>query len=126
VVDDDPELADQVAACLREAGYTVETVHSAEEAWISLRLKLPVLIITDDLLPGADGLELMCCVRRSEQTETVPVVRLGEKEHERFIFGYPSYMFDMELVKPFDCEELMSFVRRILETSSEGDGRYRI
>ncbi|MBB6050324.1 response regulator [Armatimonas rosea] len=126
VVDDNPQLADQVAACLREAGYAVEIVHSAEEAWVSLRLKLPVLVITDDILPGADGWELLRCTRRSELMDIIPVVRLGEKEHERFMFGYPGFMFDMELVKPFDCEELVSFVRRILQPASVEGERYRI
>lgn len=126
VVDDVPKLADQVATCLREAGYAIETVHSAEEAWVSLRRKLPILLITDDILPGADGWELMRCCRRSELTDRIPVVRLGEKEEERFMFGYPGFMFDMELVKPFDCEELVSFVRRILQPASAEGERYRI
>lgn len=126
VVDDDPELADQVAACLCEVGYTVETVHSAEEAWISLRLKLPVLVVTDDVMPGADGWELKCCIRRAERLSELPIICLGEKEPERITFGYSNIGFDMELTKPFDCEELVHFVRRILQTSSEGDGRYQI
>jgi CheY-like chemotaxis protein len=128
VVDDVPELADQVAACLREAGYAVETVHSAEEAWISLRLKLPILLITDDVLPGADGEELASCIRRSKHFAQLPMVRLGEKaeDPDLYRFGYSTPIFDMWLTKPVDCEELVSFVRRILSISSEGDGRYRI
>ena len=33
---------------------------------------------------------------------------------------------DMYLTKPFNPLELISFVKRILQSSNEGDGRYKV
>src|SRR5258708_3495496 len=57
-VDDDPETAAGLAAILREDGYQVDVVGSAEEALDRFAVTTYHLLLTDLLLPGKSGVEL--------------------------------------------------------------------
>jgi DNA-binding NtrC family response regulator len=57
-VDDDPETAAGLAAILREDGYQVDVVGSAEEALDRFAVETYHLLLTDLLLPGKSGVEL--------------------------------------------------------------------
>ena len=58
VVDDDVETVSGLAAILREDGYTVDVVGSAEEALERFKANTYHLLLTDLLLPGKSGVEL--------------------------------------------------------------------
>src|SRR5437667_12338156 len=58
VVDDEPETAGGLAEILREDGYHVEIVHSAEDALEKFKADTYHLLLTDLLLPGKSGVEL--------------------------------------------------------------------
>ena len=123
VVDDEPELAESVANLLKENGYQVEITHSAEEAWESLCKRQPILIITDDVMPGASGEELFIWLGDSLQMYEIPIIALGNSFARPTMTTCWGKHFDMYLTKPFNPEELLSFVRRILQPS---DGNPRI
>jgi DNA-binding response OmpR family regulator len=113
VVDDTPAMANLIAGYLREAGYKVETVHSAEEAWESLLQRLPILITVDDFLPGADSWKLLRCVRHLKYSWDIPMIRLGDKQLEWSGLLENGPAFDMMLFKPFVPQELIYFVDRM-------------
>src|SRR5262245_26434449 len=58
VVDDDPETVQGLAAILKEDGYQVDVVGSAEEALERFSVTTYHLLLTDLLLPGKSGVEL--------------------------------------------------------------------
>jgi CheY-like chemotaxis protein len=58
VVDDDAGVRRFVSATLEERGYTVVQAASAEEAWSILEHSRLDLLITDIVMPGANGLQL--------------------------------------------------------------------
>ncbi len=58
VVDDEPDAAAALAELLREEGYSVDAVGSAEEALERFRVETYHLLLTDLLLPGKSGVEL--------------------------------------------------------------------
>src|SRR6185312_17568866 len=58
VVDDEPETAGGLAEILREDGYHVDIVHSAEDALERFKADTYHLLLTDLLLPGKSGVEL--------------------------------------------------------------------
>ena len=63
VVEDNEMQSKLVSFLLREAGYTVQTAASGEEAQEELRSFRPDLILMDLQLPGMDGLELTRVLR---------------------------------------------------------------
>lgn len=74
VVEDDFDTRHPLAELLRLRGYAVTTVPNADLALLAAREQPPDLILTDIILPGPTGLQLIHAVRADERTRTVPVV----------------------------------------------------
>ncbi len=66
LVDDDVAILTLLAGWLGQAGYRVVTAANADEAMELFRQHGPDLVITDLILPGMNGIELM---RRLQQTD---------------------------------------------------------
>jgi PAS domain S-box-containing protein len=73
VVDDDPSACSALAWVLAAHGWTVETAASAEEALASLEERPASLLISDVILPGMSGLQLIRELRAHQGTETAHV-----------------------------------------------------
>lgn len=63
LIDDDSDARETIAMMLEREKYTVSQASSAEEAMQSLAKELPALVITDIVMPGTDGIELITTVR---------------------------------------------------------------
>ncbi len=64
IVEDDRELRELLEEVLRDAGYDVRTFGSAEAAWRALETTAPPdLVLTDLMLPGLSGQDLLREVR---------------------------------------------------------------
>ena len=55
-------------------GHTILKAGSGEEALAIARQKVPDLIISDILMPGMDGFELVRCLRRENRLRRIPVI----------------------------------------------------
>lgn len=64
VVDDEHSLADTLAAMLELIGYQSTVTYCAEDALDIIRAERPELIISDVVMPGANGVELAIEARR--------------------------------------------------------------
>ena len=114
VIDDEPNLLRAVAACLKAEDYEVSTARSGHEALMQLAEFVPDLIISDIRMPGMDGYKLARQLRGSPRTALVPIVFLSAKDEtadriEGFHAGIDAY-----LTKPFEPDELIAVVNRIL------------
>ncbi len=111
VVEDDTVVRDTLLDMLKYKDHAVEGTASAEEAL----KKLPGdydLIISDILLEGMDGLELLS--RINGMAPRVPVVMItgyatSDHEGQARLAGATEF-----LTKPFEESELLEVVRRIL------------
>ncbi|MEA2662928.1 MAG: two-component system, OmpR family, phosphate regulon response regulator PhoB [Chloroflexota bacterium] len=114
IVEDDKPTADVLASAINaERGYAAVQVGSADAALTAMAKISPDLLLLDIHLPGMSGLELYDQVKADERFRTLPVVfeTGGGREHvaelrERGIATY--------VRKPFDIEELVRFVKRLV------------
>ncbi len=114
VVEDDADILRQIAFNLERNGYPVVTATSGAEALRSMMQTKPRLLITDIMMPGMDGYELVESLRRDELLSDLPVIMLTARtEDEDVTRGYASGT-DLYLTKPFRPSELLAFVERIL------------
>ena len=115
VIDDDPNVAEVVAAYLTREGCLVE-VHGDGEAGLAAAMADPPdLVVLDLMLPGLDGLEVC---RRIQALAPVPVVMLTAKgdETDRIIgleLGADDYVS-----KPFSPRELVARIKAVLRRAN--------
>ena len=65
MIDDEQVVLDSVRKHLKREGYTIHTVLSAAEALDHLGAGAVDVVITDLMMPGMDGLEMMGEMQRS-------------------------------------------------------------
>lgn len=115
VVDDEPEEQQFVRTALEEAGYIVETVGDGETALARLKASRPDLLVVDLIMPGMDGMTLIAAVRQEEALNDVPIILMTGKVG---IGGIQRHHPDMCLTKPYNPQELLGFVKRLLTTGT--------
>jgi two-component system alkaline phosphatase synthesis response regulator PhoP len=114
VVEDDADILRQIEFNLERSGYQVVTATSGGEALRIMLQARPRLLITDIMMPGMDGYELVEALRRDDVLADLPVIMLTARtEDEDVTRGYASGT-DLYLTKPFRPAELLAFVERIL------------
>lgn len=123
LVDDEPGIRESVKDYLQEVGdFTVEVASNANEAWQMLQQKTPDLVISDIMMPQVDGYEFLKQLRDDPRFESLPVVFLTARgmTSDR-IQGYKAGC-DAYLPKPFDCDELVVIVERLLKRHTATSG----
>jgi len=112
VVDDDDSAARVVERVLEAAGYTVDVVLSGENALHQLRTRSYDIVISDVMMPGMDGFELLRRMRSDSRLALLPVVLLTalhdeDRRAEGFQLGADAY-----LMKPVRFDKLVRTVER--------------
>ncbi|MGI5165926.1 response regulator transcription factor [Spirillospora sp. CA-253888] len=111
VVEDEPTIAQAVAARLRAEGFTVETAADGPGAVAAARAGEPDLIVLDVMLPGFDGLEVC---RRVQAERPVPVLMLTARDDETDMLVGLGVGADDYITKPFSMRELVARTRAVL------------
>ena len=74
VVDDDPDVRLMFRLIFESAGYEVGEARNGVAALILIRDSPPDLVVTDMVMPGMDGQELIGRIRSDERTARVPIL----------------------------------------------------
>jgi two-component system response regulator AtoC len=112
VVDDEEGLREALAEKLRYSGHEVETADSAETALARISRFDPELIVTDLMMPGLSGLDLLERVRGSLPDVDV-VVMTGHEDMSTAVDAMKAGAFDY-LVKPVKLAHVDDLVTRCL------------
>nr|WP_274600113.1 response regulator [Halorhodospira abdelmalekii] len=112
VVDDDETLRTMLEEMLSRDGHQVVTACNGNEALAMLQSRQPDLIITDILMPGGDGIELINTLK--EQENTIPLIAMsGGRRSITSAFNLESASLmgaTATLVKPFTRDQLRQAV----------------
>jgi CheY-like chemotaxis protein len=110
VVDDDPDIADTIAAVIGARGYQVETAADGARALDRMRRPpRPALVLLDLMMPVMDGGQLRRAQLAEPELAGIPVVVLTADTRAA---AQPSMFPDGYLLKPVDLERLLGTVRR--------------
>jgi signal transduction histidine kinase len=113
LADDDPDMADYMRRLL-EPHWHVTVARSGREA-LDLALRQPPdVLLTDVMMPGLNGFELVRELRQHPSTRSLPIImvsaRAGEGSHlDGLAAGADDY-----LVKPFSARDLVARVENQL------------
>jgi CheY-like chemotaxis protein len=117
VVDDDPAILDLIAQVLLEEGYEVLAVSNGQTAVDLARKLRPHLILLDLMMPEMNGWQVTAVLKADPQTRAIPILLLSARRDMARTaneLGVTAY-----LAKPFDLDDLLSRVKRILALSED-------
>ena len=113
-IDDSPTILRLVEMILSHAGFTVHTATDGATG-IEVAKKLrPDVILVDFIMPGMNGFQVCKVLRESPDTAAIPIVLVsskGDAVGEQFV---DTLKIEHYLTKPFQPEQLVADVRRIL------------
>ncbi len=117
IIEDDEDINHLLGRILKKAGYEVISAYSGTEAKLRLEQELPELVLTDLMLPGMKGEELVHYLRE-EKCSNVPVIVLSakaalENKVELMTMGADDY-----ITKPFEPQEVLVRVMAVLRRTA--------
>ncbi|MFQ5973631.1 MAG: response regulator transcription factor [Alphaproteobacteria bacterium] len=116
VVEDEPDLARQVADALRGVGYVVDVAHDGEEGHFLGDTEPYDAIVLDLGLPGIDGITVLERWRRDGHGTPVLILTARDRWSEK-VAGFDAGADDY-VAKPFHMEELLARVRALLRRAA--------
>ncbi len=117
LVDDDPALLSILSRRLTREGMDVRTAPSGADALRALEGAWPALLVVDLMMPGMDGFELC---RRVKRIADLPIIVLSAVDAgESKVRALEEYAEDY-VTKPFDPDELVARVHRVLRRAPRG------
>ena len=109
IADDNADMRDYLRRLLADR-YDVVAVSDGQEALLAARESVPVLILSDVMMPKLDGFGLLQAVRTDASLASVPVVLLSARAGEEAILEGIRAGADEYLIKPFSARELIARV----------------
>lgn len=120
VIDDDTMFLGVIKEMLERNGITCTMCSSAKDVVKAIRSKDYDLLLSDILMPGTNGFDLLTLLRNSNigNSRTIPVVAMtarGDRDKEAFLnAGFTDYIY-----KPFSSSELLSLLSMIRKNRQE-------
>lgn len=112
IVEDDPKMADAMAAGVAAGGYDVTTARTGEEGFFLVHKLFPHLLVLDLNLPQRDGLEILRQIRSQSLDLRILIVTSHNAVEDR-VAGLNAGADDY-LGKPFSFPELLARIGSLL------------
>ncbi|MGE6784483.1 response regulator [Ensifer adhaerens] len=119
IVDDNADMRDYLRRLFGTL-YEVEIVGRGDAALSAAVARKPDLVLTDIMIPGFDGQELVRRMRSDPRTNTVPIIVLSARAGEESRIEGMRAGADDFMIKPFSARELLARVEAHLKIA-----RYR-
>ena len=114
IVEDTPDLLQNIADFLRMEDFTIVPCVSGLDALKKLENVVPDLIITDLWMPELDGFELIERIKSIELLRTVPIAIFSAKPYLENNARSLSLGVDRYIKKPCTPEDLLNSIRDLL------------
>jgi signal transduction histidine kinase/DNA-binding response OmpR family regulator len=117
LVEDNADLRAYLTRLLCEHGWAVAEAGDAEAAMEKAQAEPPDLVLSDIMLPGKDGIQLVRAIRLDDSLHRTPIVLLTARAgHDAAVEGLDAGADDY-VIKPFDASELLARVQVHFELS---------
>lgn len=120
IIEDNPDLLDELMFFLQHRGYSVWGAGSAEQFWKKLHRHSADIVLVDLGLPGEDGFSVVDYLRDLGDTGLIIVTARGHQQDKLRGLNLGA---DLYLIKPVNFAELVSAInslwQRMLERSPD-------
>lgn len=118
IVEDNPDVAEYIGVLLR-THYRVIKACDGYDAINKATKSLPDIIITDRMMPGMDGYQLCHSIRQLQLLSDVPIIIVSALSEDKERKRGTEDCADGYLLKPFNPNELMTLLSRLLKQRQE-------
>lgn len=118
VCDDEPHIVEGLRHLLRAPGRVIAVANSGMEALEAIDAEKPDLLVTDVMMPGMSGLELIATLRAAAATKDLPIIILTAKGQAQDAAMAQEVWGAVVVAKPFEPHKLRELVTVTLETET--------
>jgi CheY-like chemotaxis protein len=119
VVDDDDVIRQLITVNLELEGFDVVTAVDGQDALDKVKQAQPQVVTLDVMMPRLDGWEAAARLRGDPETAHIKVILLSARAQEADLQRGERIGVDAYLTKPFDPDELIDLVRRLMDDAGE-------
>jgi len=117
VIDDEPQMRRMIARVLNGAGHTVRQAADGNEGMALFRQAQPALVITDIVMPDAEGIETIRELRKA--APTLPILAISGGSTPLYLDAAGKLGASAVLAKPFSNEDLLTTVEALLDHAAK-------
>ena len=121
LIEDNPNNAEYVIRILEGVGHEVSHYTMGVEGGLAARKQVPDIILVDFNLPDIDGSVLALTLRKSLTESNTPIVAVTARNTHLDRLMAQKFGCDAFIGKPFEPEELISVVNKLLQVDEEID-----
>ena len=110
VVDDDPVILRLLEVTFELEGFVVLLAHDGAEGIKAARAQRPDLVITDLLMPGVSGPDVVAALKGDDATQGIPIIVLSTAAQA----NAPAVGADDNVTKPFEPLDLIERANALL------------
>ncbi|GAC1333720.1 MAG: hypothetical protein NVS2B16_31430 [Chloroflexota bacterium] len=114
IAEDDSDILSLVLAVLTDEGYSVRSTMGANTLR-AVRERKPDVVLLDYQMPGMNGVQIAQRIREDPETSDIPIVAMTAAGRAALVCT------EMDangcLGKPFDIDELVSVVQRLVHST---------
>jgi EAL domain-containing protein (putative c-di-GMP-specific phosphodiesterase class I)/DNA-binding NarL/FixJ family response regulator len=126
IADDDPHVVELLRFFLRPLEAEILTASDGEEALAIAQERLPHVVLLDVLMPKRSGWEVCQALKAVQRTSRIRVVLVTGKGDVKDRLTGLQVGADEYLVKPFDRNEVVTRVGRLVEESVDAAAEARV
>ncbi len=112
-VDDNNDLCRMLTLQLSD-NYRVLTANNGEQALADMQMQEPDIVVTDQMMPIMDGMQLLSEIRKNFSTSHIPVIMLTAKDDDESKTEAMKRGANNYVTKPFSIEYLKACVEQLL------------
>lgn len=114
IVDDETDFTEIISTLLDFHGFHADTINNPREVMPMLQKTPYDLIVTDLMMPGLNGFDLVAQLREDPKTKSIPVIvlsakTLSDEERKRLMLSNVTF-----LTKPFEPQGLVEKISQML------------
>lgn len=116
VIEDDINVRENIAEVLKFKGYNVSVAMDGAIGLSKLKDQRFDLVISDIMMPGLDGYQVLQKIKKNPVNSQIPVILLTAKTMIESKIEGLEHGADDYITKPFNAKELVARVKNLIET----------
>ncbi len=113
VIDDDELVLISMEELLKASGFDVVMAHNGQEGLTLAEQSTFDIVVTDMIMPGISGLDVVRSLRKMEKYQSTPIVMLTAKSESKDRENGKEAGVDEFLGKPMDPFKLLEIIKEI-------------